>query len=54
MYIKNTIDSLLYVSSANKVNSVQEKLAWSLNCLSEILVENWLVSSIYVIFSFLL
>ncbi|VVC38289.1 Hypothetical protein CINCED_3A007584 [Cinara cedri] len=42
-YIKQTIDSLLYVASINKVNSIQEKLAWTLNCLSEILVENWLV-----------
>ncbi|KAL5242408.1 hypothetical protein ACI65C_009818 [Semiaphis heraclei] len=41
IYIRHTIDGLLYVSSVNKVNSVQEKLAWTLNCLSEILVDNW-------------
>lgn len=41
MYIRHTIDGLLYVSSINKVNSVQEKLAWTLNCISEVLVENW-------------
>jgi len=41
MYVRHTIDGLLYVSSINKVNSVQEKLAWTLNCVSEILVENW-------------
>lgn len=42
-YIIQTIDGLLYVSSINKVNSIQEKLAWTLNCVSEILVDNWLV-----------
>ncbi|KAL4096554.1 hypothetical protein QTP88_021483 [Uroleucon formosanum] len=41
IYIKNTIDGLLYVSSVNKVNSVQEKLSWTLNCLSEVLIDNW-------------
>ncbi|XP_025195470.1 uncharacterized protein LOC112594729 isoform X2 [Melanaphis sacchari] len=41
MYIRHTIDDLLYISSINKLNSIQEKVAWTLNCVSEILVENW-------------
>lgn len=42
MYIRQTIDGLLYVSQSVTKGSVQEKLSWTLNSVSEILVENWL------------
>ncbi|XP_050436068.1 uncharacterized protein LOC126842896 [Adelges cooleyi] len=41
-YVEQTIDDLLYVSSTNNIHSVQEKLAWTFNCLAEVLVDNWM------------
>ncbi|XP_050535616.1 uncharacterized protein LOC126902414 isoform X2 [Daktulosphaira vitifoliae] len=40
-YIEDTIDILLNVCLTNKVNSIQEKLAWTFNCIAEVLVGNW-------------